>query len=174
MNLKIKHPNRIPDNPGRNVHPVVRFFASGFFSGYSPYVPGTVGSAAGLILYAIPGFENPLFLCTVIVVTLVLGIFASGTMEERYGHDPSVVTIDEVAGMWISLLFLPKNTIVALAAFFVFRFFDILKPQPACLFDKMQGGVGIMMDDVVAGVYANLLVHLFLFIPFLRQWLLTL
>ena len=72
-------------------------------------------------------------------------------MEKKYGHDPSVVTIDEVAGMWVSLVFLPKSIIVALTAFLAFRIFDIIKPYPARLFDEMHGGIGIMMDDVVAG-----------------------
>ena len=172
MNLKIKHPNRTPIDPHRKVSPIVCFFASGFFSGYSPFAPGTVGSAAALALYALPGFEHPLLLCTIVVLTFVLGVAASNPMEKKYGHDPSVVTIDEVAGMWVSLLFLPKSIAVALTAFLVFRLFDIIKPYPARRFDEMHGGIGIMMDDVVAGVYANILVQLLLCIASLRHWLL--
>jgi phosphatidylglycerophosphatase A len=174
MKFKIKHPNRTPIDPHRKVSPIVCFFASGFFSGYSPFAPGTVGSAAALALYAIPGFEHPSILCTVSILTLVLGAAASNPMEKKYGHDPSVVTIDEIAGMWISLVFLPKSIIVALAAFLAFRVFDIIKPYPARWFDEMQGGIGIMMDDVIAGIYANLLVQLLLSIPPLKHWLFTL
>jgi phosphatidylglycerophosphatase A len=101
-----------------------------------------------------------------------LGIKASSTMEKRYGHDPSEVTIDEVAGMWITLMFLPKAILLAFAAFFVFRFFDIIKPFPARKFDTMHGGFGIMMDDVVAGIYAHVTVRLLLLIPFIKEFLL--
>ena len=172
MNLKIKHPNRTQIDHNYKVSPFVCFFASGFFSGYSPFAPGTVGSAAALVLYAIPGFEHPFVLCTIIILTLILGVFASDPMEKKYGHDPSVVTIDEVAGMWVSLVFLPKSMIVALTAFLAFRIFDIIKPYPARLFDEMHGGIGIMMDDVVAGVYTNFLVQLLIILFTLLHWLL--
>jgi phosphatidylglycerophosphatase A len=76
-------------------------------------------------------------------------------MEKYYGKDPSQVTIDEAVGMWISLLWLPKTPIVFLSAFFLFRFFDIIKIFPATYFDRKRGGFAIMMDDVVAAVYAN-------------------
>jgi phosphatidylglycerophosphatase A len=82
------------------------------------------------------------------------------------------VTIDEAVGMWISLIFLPKKIFVVIAAFFIFRIFDIIKPYPAKKFDRMHGGVGIMMDDVIAGAYANIVVQLFLLIPFIKNILL--
>jgi len=101
-----------------------------------------------------------------------LGIKASSIMEKRYGHDPAEVTIDEVAGMWITLFLLPKKIFVVLAAFFVFRFFDIIKPFPARKFDTMHGGFGIMMDDVVSGIYANIVLQFALLIPFIKEILL--
>ncbi|MFZ1979485.1 MAG: phosphatidylglycerophosphatase A [Bacteroidota bacterium] len=172
MDLKIKQPNRTPIDRNHKISPIVCFFASGFFSGYSPIAPGTVGSAAALVLYAIPGFEHPFVMSTIIILTLILGVFASDPMEKKYGHDPSVVTIDEVAGMWVSLVFLPKSIIVALTAFLAFRIFDIIKPYPARLFDEMHGGIGIMMDDVVAGVYTNFLVQFLIILFNLLGWLL--
>jgi phosphatidylglycerophosphatase A len=81
-------------------------------------------------------------------------------MEIFYGHDPSTVTIDEVLGMWVSLLFLPKTLLLAVGAFIIFRLLDIVKPWPARFFDRKQGGWNIMLDDVVAGIYTNLVLQL--------------
>ena len=81
-------------------------------------------------------------------------------MEKTYGHDPSIVTIDEVLGIWISLLLLQKSFIIITAAFFLFRAFDIFKPWPARVFDRKQGGWNIMLDDVVAGLYTNIVLQI--------------
>lgn len=89
------------------------------------------------------------------------GVNASHLMEQRYGHDPAEVTIDEIVGMWVSLLLLPKNIVIAACAFVLFRVFDIIKPFPARKFDNVSGGLGIMMDDVIAGLYTNLIMQLF-------------
>ena len=91
-------------------------------------------------------------------------------MERYYGDDPSEVTIDEVVGMWISLFLLPKKIFVVIAAFFLFRIFDIIKPFPARKFDDMHGGFGIMMDDVIAGMYTNIILQLAILIPYLKNY----
>ncbi len=142
----------------------VKFLATGFYSGYSPIAPGTAGTLAGLVVYAIPSFEQPTTLGLAIIVGLLFGIFAGTKMEDIYGHDPSVVVIDEIVGMWISLLFLPKTFLVVLGSFIIFRILDISKPQPARAFQKKGGGFSIMMDDVVAGVYTNLIMQLSIFL----------
>jgi phosphatidylglycerophosphatase A len=139
---------------------LTKAFASGLFSGFSPVASGTVGSAVGLAFYSIPGFENPTILLPLSLLVLALGIRASDAMEKVYGHDPGEVTIDEVLGMWISLLFLPKTILVAALAFFIFRILDIVKPFPARRFDNLHGGYGIMLDDVVSAIYTNLLLQL--------------
>lgn len=139
---------------------ITKAFASGLFSGYSPVASGTVGSAVGLVFYAIPGFENPYVLLPLSLLVLVLGIGASNAMEKVYGEDPSEVTIDEVLGMWISVAFLPKKILVAAFAFFIFRILDIVKPYPARRFDNLHGGAGVMLDDVVSAIYTNLLLQL--------------
>ena len=144
----------------------IKLFASGLYTGYAPAASGTLGSAIAVAFYFIPGFESPLILGFVLLLVFGLGIKASSIMEKRYGHDPAEVTIDEVVGMWITLFFLPKSILVVLAAFFVFRFFDIIKPFPARAFDAMHGGFGIMMDDVVSGIYANITMQIVLLIPF--------
>jgi phosphatidylglycerophosphatase A len=159
-----QNPNNEPALTPKAEAPSVGFitkaFASGLFSGFSPVASGTVGSAVGLAFYAIPGFENPYVLLSLSLVVLVLGISASNAMEKVYGQDPSEVTIDEVLGMWISLVFLPKNVIVAALAFFIFRILDIVKPYPARHFDNLHGGAGVMLDDVVVAIYTNLLLQL--------------
>jgi phosphatidylglycerophosphatase A len=152
---------------------VTKLFASALFSGYSPVASGTVGSAVALAFYFIPGFESLFIISTSILVVFILGIKAASTMERRYGHDPAEVTIDEVVGMWISLFLLPKKILIVIAAFFAFRFFDIIKPFPARRFDTMHGGFGIMMDDVIAGIYANIILQLALLIPVINKLLLS-
>ncbi len=143
---------------------LVKLFATGLFSGYSPFASGTAGSLVAIALYWIPGFESLMVIGLVTISAFVLGIPAAGIMERRYGHDPSQVTVDELVGMWISLILLPKTLIAAVSAFFFFRIFDIAKPFPARRFDNIHGGFGIMMDDVVAGIYANLAAHLVILI----------
>jgi len=150
----------------------IKLFASGLYTGYAPAASGTLGSAIAAAFYFIPGFESPFILGAILLLVFGLGIKASSIMEKRYGHDPAEVTIDEVAGMWITLFLLPKTILVVLIAFIVFRFFDITKPFPARTFDTMHGGFGIMMDDVVAGIYANITMHIVLFIPFIKELLL--
>jgi len=142
---------------------ITRFIATGFFSGYSPLIPGTAGSLAGLCLYAIPALQGTIPLACAIIAALFIGTAASAKMEAVYGEDPPIVVIDEILGMWISLFLLPVSTATAVAAFLFFRLFDIVKPPPARSAEKLKHGWGIMLDDVVAGIYANLAVRLLLF-----------
>ncbi len=88
-------------------------------------------------------------------------------MEKVYGDDPAEVTIDEVLGMWISLILLPKRILVAVLAFLIFRVLDIVKPYPARRFDNLRGGYGVMLDDVISAVYTNLIVQLAVFLQIL-------
>lgn len=160
----IESPNPTSDTPTQDTAPpsvgfLQKAFASGLFSGYSPIASGTVGSAVGLAVYWIPGFEQPLVMSAACLLVFVFGVRASGAMEKVYGHDPGEVTIDEVLGMWISLLLLPKTILVSVAGFILFRVFDIFKPYPARRFDALHGGSGIMLDDVVSALYTNLLLQ---------------
>ena len=168
----IKPRKQISSSSGPEPSLPIKLFASGLYTGYVPAASGTLGSAIAVAFYFIPGFESPFILGFVLLLVFGLGIKASSIMEKRYGHDPAEVTIDEVVGMWITLFFLPKTILVVLAAFFVFRFFDIVKPFPARELDKMHGGFGIMMEDVVAGIYANITMQIFLLIPFFNGLLL--
>lgn len=134
--------------------------ASAFFTGFFPVASGTVGSLFAVLFIFIPGFYNPVVLLTLSLIFFFIGIVVSDRMMQRYGDDPSVVVIDEVVGVWISLfiiyLFGFNNLIiVSIAAFLTFRIFDILKVFPGNYFDRMNSGNGIMMDDVIAGVYSG-------------------
>lgn len=141
-----------------------KLIGSGFYTGYIPFASGTWGSLAALIIYLIPGFEKPIVIIPAIIIFIILGIFTGNKFDVIYGKDPAECTVDEVVGMWISLLFLPKTFLVVTAAFFMWRAFDIIKPSPARQAENLPGGLGIMMDDIIAGLYSLLLLHLILFI----------
>ncbi|HLC42287.1 MAG TPA: phosphatidylglycerophosphatase A [Methylomirabilota bacterium] len=129
-------------------------------AGYAPVAPGTIGSLITLILlwWWSP---SPITLVIAVVVITLLGIWAGGRTETLIGKkDPGQVVIDEVAGMMLSVLFLPFTHATFIAAFLLFRLFDIVKPYPARQWQAWPGGIGIMVDDLMAGVYANILIHL--------------
>jgi phosphatidylglycerophosphatase A len=141
---------------------ISRFLATGFYSGYSPIAPGTAGSAVAWVIFIlIPGLRDVPLLLTSIVVFFI-GVKVATDVEKTDGHDASVIVIDEVVGMWISLLFLPASISWTgwVAAFFIFRLFDIIKPFPAGRSQKLPAGWGIMVDDMFAGIYTNLAVQL--------------
>jgi len=143
-----------------NVSLPVRFFGSGFFSGYVPYASGTVSSAVGLLFLLIPGFASTLAIIPATILLFAIGGVVAGKMEKQYGQDPSVVTIDEIVGMWLSLWFVPITYLNVGLAFFIFRILDIIKPYPAGEFDKQSGGWNIMFDDVVAALYTNIILQI--------------
>ncbi len=159
-----QNPNEVPRKPALQAPFFVKFFATGFFFGYSPIAPGTAGSVVALIIYFIPSVERATILFSLILIFFLIGVITATKMEAICGHDPTIVVIDEIVGMWISLLLLPKTVWVVLSTFLLFRIFDIFKPEPALHFQKRNGGFAIMMDDVVCGVYTNLVVRGFLFI----------
>jgi phosphatidylglycerophosphatase A len=120
--------------------------------------PGTAGSLVTLIaLWLIP--FNRLALVGTLVAVTALGMWAASRVERVLGaKDPGVIVIDEVAGMLLSVLTLPRTIPVLLTAFFLFRLFDIWKPFPARESQSFSGGLGVMLDDLIAGVYALVLV----------------
>ena len=131
------------------------------YSGYSPFAPGTAGSAAGLLLIVPLRLLGYHWLDLAAAALLfVIGVWSATLVERHLGvEDPGLVVIDEVLGMLVSLLWLPLSWPVVLAAFLVFRAFDIIKPWPAGRFERLGSGLGIMADDAMAGVYANLVVQ---------------
>lgn len=147
------------------------FLATAAYTGYFPVAPGTVGSAVGLLVYVgVWWTQSP-----VVEVALIAGLFAvgvwAGTTAEQYfgGIDPGPVVIDEVVGMLITLAFIPVGWSAALAGFFLFRVFDVIKPYPAGRFEQLHGGLGVMADDAMAAVYANLCLRLLMWL--LPAWI---
>jgi len=138
-----------------------RIFGSAFGLGYAPVAPGTVASAAAALLYLyVPAVREPVWLVPMILLSVALGVWSGGVMEKEYGEDPSQAVIDEVAGQLIALAFLPVTPFVVLLAFIFFRLFDILKPGLVDHAQRLPGGWGIMADDVLAGIFANLSLQL--------------
>jgi phosphatidylglycerophosphatase A len=133
--------------------------ATGFGSGYAPIAPGTAGSLLALVFYLIIPLTPWWWLVIVIIMTFI-GIISSTYVERYTKKDPGIVVIDEMAGQWLSLLFLPRSLQIFIAAFFIFRILDIIKPFPADRSQKLQGGLGIMLDDLIAGIYTNIIIRI--------------
>ena len=132
------------------------FIATGGFSGYLPKAPGTWGSLVGLALFLVLGRLDLSLYLAVVGGLLVAGFFAAGSAEKILDKkDPGAVVIDEIVGMLVTLTGAPMRWYSLVAGFLLFRFFDILKPFPVCWADRRcNGGIGIMLDDVLAGLYA--------------------
>lgn len=141
-----------------------KILGSGFYTGYSPVASGTVSSIAAVLIYFIPGFENLYVIVPAVILFFVLGVIIGSKFEALYGKDPSQCTIDEIVGTWISLIALPKTLTIILAAFLVWRVLDIIKPEPAKSFEKIKGGLGIMLDDVISALYTLLIMHLVVYL----------
>ncbi len=139
---------------------LVLFVATGAGTGYVPVAPGTAGSALGLLLWGVfwlgPGGGQAGLLIAFLVAS-ALGVWATGRAEVLLGRvDDGRITIDEVAGTLGSLLFLPFRADVAVVGFLLFRLFDIWKPPPVRAGESLPGGWGVMADDWLAALYANL------------------
>jgi phosphatidylglycerophosphatase A len=141
-----------------------KFIGSGFYTGYSPFISGTVGSLAALIIYLIPGFEQLFIIIPSIVIFMAYGIYVGNKFEAEYGKDPAQCTIDEVVGMWISLVALPKTFAIVAIAFILWRILDIIKPPPARNLERLKGGLGIMIDDVISGIYTLIIMLLVVYL----------
>jgi phosphatidylglycerophosphatase A len=133
--------------------------ATVFGVGYAPVAPGTFGSAAGLIVWwLLPA--STVVQAAAIVGMFIVGSWAGSVAESYFGRsDPGQVVIDEVMGMLITLFLNPVGWVGALGAFFLFRLFDVIKPYPANRLEKLHGGIGVMADDAMAAVYANLVLR---------------
>ncbi len=139
---------------------IEKLLGSGFYTGYIPIASGTFGTLAALIIYLIPGFENPYVIVPAIIIFFIYGIYVGNKFENVYGKDPSECTIDEVVGTWISYLLLPKTVGIIIITFFLWRALDIFKPYPARKLENLNGGLGIVLDDVVSGFYTLIIMHL--------------
>jgi phosphatidylglycerophosphatase A len=138
------------------------FLATFGYVGFFPIAPGTAGSAAALVLYAIlRWFGSPALEVMTIVVVGAAGVWAASLTEVALARkDPGPVVIDEVLGMLMTLAFIPLSVTGVLVGFFVFRVLDVIKPFPAGRLEHLPRGFGIMADDAMAGLYGQLLMRL--------------
>ncbi|MCD6113325.1 MAG: phosphatidylglycerophosphatase A [Bacteroidales bacterium] len=151
-----------------------KLIATGLGTGYSPVAPGTAGAALGIVVFyffnlgfttlKINGLLILVLNLVVILTVMLLGIFSIKKVHQIWTHDVQLIVIDEVVGVWIAVFALPFQWQYYLAAFVLFRFFDILKPLYIRKLDNLKTDWSVMLDDVVAGVYANLVLQLVVFL----------
>ena len=141
--------------------PVV-FVALGFGSGLSPWAPGTAGTVIAIPLYVLISSLHTSFYLAITALVSLIGIWVcSYTSKKLNGHDHPAIVIDEIAGYFITMIMAPEGWLWVLIGFILFRIFDIFKPWPISWIDKkVRGGFGIMLDDIVAGIVALILLQL--------------
>ncbi len=139
--------------------------------GHAPIAPGTFGTIGAVIFFLLLDLcgitLSPFLLIIVAVICALVGIWSTNKVIPEWGDDPSKVVIDEFVGYLITMFLVPTEPKYLLAAFILFRFFDILKPLGIRYLDtKIKGGTGVMLDDVLAGMYACICLHLIIrFVP---------
>ena len=140
--------------------------ATGGGLGYLPKAPGTWGTLLALPIHYLISQLPPQYYYTAIGVIIVVAILSAGAAEKILDKpDPGIVVIDEVAGMLITMIAIPSNPLAWLLAFILFRIFDILKPFPVNFFDqRFHGGIGIVLDDLMAGIYGLVSLQLLWFL----------
>ncbi len=138
---------------------LAKLIATGLYSGYGRPFPGTWGTIPALLIayFLIGGNQHLLFAAA--VVTTAVSAWAANEAESFFGHDARKIVIDEWAGMFITLLFVPISPANYLVGFIAFRLFDVLKIPPARQAENLPGGLGVTADDVVAGIQACLFTH---------------
>jgi len=137
-----------------------------FGIGYFPKAPGTAGTLfAAIVFFVLPdhwfsNWQNSSLVLIVILVGSFISVFFISKAEKGMGHDNGKIVLDEFWGYFIAVLFLPKTLIVIVSAFVLFRIFDILKPEPVNVLQKLPKGWGVMADDIMAGVYTNIVLQI--------------
>ena len=136
--------------------------ATGCFVGYLPIAPGTWGSALAIPIHFLLIQLSAEHYFTALGIIFVISVVTAGSAEKIIDRkDPGVIVIDEIIGMLITLIGAPNNILVWILGFLIFRFFDILKPFPIRLIDRrVNGGIGIVMDDVLAGIYSLIILQI--------------
>jgi len=141
---------------------LILFFATGFGVGFSPIVPGTMGTLVAIPIYYFlssilffPLYELTLF------AFFFFSIWTAGQAERYWGKkDDRRIVIDEIMGFLVTMLWIPKTPFFIVAGFILFRLFDILKPFPIRRLERLKAGFGVVLDDVLAGVYANIVLQI--------------
>lgn len=138
-------------------------FTTGFGIGYIPVIPGTAASLVAAIIYWILPVGD-FFLLVISIILFFPGVYFSTIVERNENKDPGKIVIDEFLGQWMTYLLIPKTMTFLILGFLIFRIFDIIKPFPANVSQKLSGGWGIMLDDVIAAIYANICLQLMYYI----------
>jgi len=142
---------------------MIKAISTFFFVGYLPLIPGTFGSIAGVGIFYLFNDSSCQGYFIFVFCIIILGLLTSGRAEKVFNKkDPGCIVIDEIMGMLIALSFLPLDPKIIILAFLIFRILDTLKPFPAGRLQNMHGAIGIMGDDLVAGVYANIILQVIL------------
>ncbi|TDO95878.1 phosphatidylglycerophosphatase A family protein [Marinomonas balearica] len=152
--------NNVPSSIWRNP---IHFLAFGLGSGAAPKAPGTFGTLAAVPLYLLMQDLSHSAYFVVLLVTSLIGIYLCGKTSKDLGvHDHSGIVWDEFVGYWITMWMAPTGWEYVIVGFILFRFFDVLKPWPISFIDKrVHGGLGIMLDDIIAGVFSFALLQLY-------------
>lgn len=145
-----------------------QFFATGIFTGYIPLAPGSWGSLLACIILWFFWPELWYYQLAIILLFYPFAVYFAGKGAKYYGHDGSPIVIDEMIGQAVALFMAPHNITAYILSFLLFRIYDIIKPQPARVWEKLPGGVGIVADDIAAGVYAVITLHII--ITLLNRW----
>jgi phosphatidylglycerophosphatase A len=140
---------------------LILFFATGFGAGFSPIVPGTMGTLIAIpIYYFISSISFPLYELT-LVAFFFFSSWVAGQAEKYWEKkDDRRIVIDEIMGFLVTMLWVTKTPLTIVSGFVLFRFFDILKPFPIRHLERVKSGFGVVLDDVLAGIYSNILLHL--------------
>ena len=133
-----------------------------FGTGYFPKIPGTAGTLIAALVYLLLPIKlfdnlenNVIFLIWILTLSLI-SVFFISEAEKKLGHDNKKIVLDEFLGFFIAVVFLPKTVLITVFAFILFRFFDVFKPEPVNVLQKLPAGWGVMTDDLMAGVYTNI------------------
>lgn len=148
---------------------LIMALATGFYTGYLPKAPGTWGTLVAFPIHFLITRLAPSHYSLALAIIFVIAVVTAGGAEKIVDSgDPGLVVIDEIIGMLIGLIGLPLQPAPLIIAFFVFRFFDILKPFPVRWVDsRLHGGMGIVLDDVLAGIYTLFVMHI---LCYFLQW----
>lgn len=139
---------------------IVRFLATGFFVGYSPFASGTMGTLVAVLFYAVLPITVP-FYWMLILCLIIGGTMISHRAENILGEiDSSKIVIDEICGYFIAMAFLPKTLGLMIVGFVIYRLLDVIKIYPIKKLEMLAGGLGIMLDDISAGIVTNIILHI--------------
>ncbi len=139
---------------------IAQTIATFFYLGYSPFAPGTVGTLGAIALFYLLSHFSALVYTLFSLGFTVASVWASGEAESMFGKtDPGQIVADEVCGYLVTMFLIPPSLRNIILGFFLFRFFDVIKPPPARRLEHLPGGFGIVMDDIFAGIYSNIILQ---------------